>query len=178
MNRVWLAAAACGLLLTVACSAGPVSDAAQQPEPLASSETRSSARPPTPTPRTGNQKLLDNGLTVTFSAPKSFTPTEAATPRAPRAVAFDLIIENGSGTVYRPAQLSITAVVNGENAAQVVDSTQGYTGFVGPTDEVPPGKNVRVAVAFAVPLERADLVLVVQPDTVESRAFTVFEGTV
>jgi hypothetical protein len=121
---------------------------------------------------------LDNGLSVALSAPKSFTPTEAAFPRTPRAVAFDMIIENGSGTVYRPAQLSVIALVNGQSAAQVVDSTQGYTGFVGATDEVPPGQNVRVTVAFAVPVARADLRLLVQPDAVDGHRVTVFEGTV
>jgi hypothetical protein len=166
------------LLLSAACGAGPVSGAAQQPDPLTATSTRTAPRSPAPTTGMGNQRLLDNGLSVALSAPKSFTPTDAASPRTPRAVAFDMIIENGSGTVYRPAQLSVIALVNGQSAAQVVDSTQGYTGFVGGTDEVPPGQNVRVTVAFAVPPTRADLRLLVQPDASDGRQITVFEGTV
>ena len=139
MNRVRLAVAGCALLLSAACTATPVSNAAEQPDPLTARQSSSSVRPPASTTRPANQRILDNGLMVTVSAPKSFTPTDAAYPHAPRAVAFDLIIENGSTTVYRPAQLSVTALVDGESAAQVVDSTQGYTGFFGATDEVPPG---------------------------------------
>lgn len=177
MNWVRLAVAGCALLLSASCSAGPYSDAAQL-DPLTSQ--RSSTAPRTsPSPsRLANQRLLDNGLTVTISAPKTFTPTDAAFPHSPRAVAFDMIIENGSETVYRPAQLAVNALVDGESAAQVVDSTQGYTGFYGATDEVPPGQNVRVVVAFAVPVKRTDLRLVVQPDSVEGSMVTVFEGTV
>jgi hypothetical protein len=178
VNRVRLAAAGCALLLSAACGSGPVSDAAQRFDPLTASSARTAPRTPTPTTRLPNQQLLDNGLSVALSAPKSFTPTDAASPRTPRAVAFDMIIENGSGAVYRPAQLSVIALVNGQSAAQVVDSTQGYTGFVGATDEVPPGQNVRVTVAFAVPLTRADLRLLVQPEAVDGRQITVFEGTV
>ena len=178
MNRVRLAAAACALLLSAACSAGPYSNAAQQLDPLTASASRTPPRSPAPTTRLANQRLLDNGLSVTLSVPKSFTPTDAAYPRTPRAVAFDMIIENGSGTVYRPAQLSIIALVDGKSSAQVVDSTQGYTGFVGATDEVPPGQSVRVVVAFAVPVERADLRLMVEPDAGTGRMVTVFEGTV
>jgi hypothetical protein len=178
VNWVRPAAAGCALLLSAACSAGPVSDAAQQPDPLTAGSTRTFPRTPAPTTRLGNQRLLDNGLSVALSAPKSFTPTDAASPRTSRAVAFDMIIENGSGTVYRPAQLSVIALVNGESAAQVVDSTQGYTGFVGAADEVPPGQNVRVTVAFAVPVTRAELRLLLQPDAVDGRRITVFEGTV
>ena len=178
MNRVRLAAAGCALLLSAACTAGPSADDARPIDPLTASTSRTAPRSPAPTTRLANQKPLDNGLTVTVSTPKSFTPTEAAYPHTPRAVAFDMIIENGSGTVYRPAQLAVSALVNGEDAAQVVDSTQGYTGFVGATDEVPPGQNVRVTVAFAVPMDRANLRLVVQPDAAEGHRFTVFEGTV
>ena len=178
MNLVRLAAAACALLLSAACGAGPYSDATQQLDPLTASSSGVPPKSSAPTTRLANQRLLENGLSVTLSAPKSFTPTDAAYPRTPRAVAFDMILENGSGAVYRPAQLSVIALVNGKNSVQVVDSTQGYTGFVGATDEVPPGQNVRVVVAFAVPLERADLRLMVQPDAGGGRTVTVFEGTV
>jgi hypothetical protein len=178
VNRVRLAAAGYALLLTAACAAGPSVGDVRPIDPLTASTSRTPPRSPTPTTRLANQKVLDNGLTVSLSTPKSFTPTEAAYPHTPRAVAFDMIIENGGGTVYRPEQLAVSALVNGEDAAQVVDSTQGYTGFVGATDEVPPGQTVRVTVAFAVPLDRANLRLVVQPDAAEGHRFTVFEGAV
>lgn len=178
MNRVRLAAAACALLFVAGCDADAVTSAGQQFDSLTASSSGTPPRPGPSSTRLANQRLFANGLSVTVSAPKSFTPTDAALPRAKRAVAFDLIIENGSGTVYRPAQLSILAIVDGKAASQLVDSTQGYTGYVGATDEVPPGQSVRVTVAFAVPAERARLQLTVQPDAVDSQRLTVFEGTV
>src|SRR5262249_30419624 len=147
-----------------ACGAGPVSGAAQQLDPLAKSGSGTAQRSTAPSTRTANQRTWDNGLSVTVSAPKSFTPTDSALPRSPRAVAFDLIIKNGSATLNRPAQRSISAMVDGTAAPQIVDSTQGYTGFVGATDEVPPGQTARVTVAFALPSERAGLQLTVRPD--------------
>ncbi len=177
MNRVCLAAAACALLFAAGCDADAVPGAAPRLDPLAASASGVPPRSGSPSTKIA-KRVFDNGLSVTVSAPKTFTPTEAAVPRSPRAIAFDLIIENGSETVYRPAQLSILAMVDGKAAPQVVDSTQGYTGFVGATDEVRPGQSVRVTVAFAVSLERARLQLTVRPDAVDSQRVTVFEGTV
>lgn len=179
MNRVRLAAAACALLFVAGCDADAVPDEGQQLDSLTASSSKNVPRPATPSStRLANQRLFDNGLSVTVSTPKSFTPTDAALPRSPRAIAFDLIIENGSGTVYRPAQLSILATVDDKAASQLVDSTQGYTGFVGATDEVAPGQSVRVTVAFAVPSGRSRLQLNVQPDAIGGQRLTVFEGTV
>lgn len=176
MNRVRLAIAGAAMVLCAACG-GPYSDAAQQLDPLTATRTSTSA-PRSTSSRPANQRLLGDGLMVAVSAPKSFTPTSAANPGSPRAVAFDLIIENGTTSIYRPARLSVTALVNGDNAVQVVDSTQGYTGFFGTADEVPPGSNVRVVVAFAVPVKPADLRLIIEPDSAAGNAVTVFEGTV
>lgn len=177
MNRAKLAAAACALLLTAACG-GPYSDAAQVPDPFTSRPSSTSTGTGQASARPGNQRVLDGDLTVTVSAPRSFTPTDAAYPRAARAVAFELIIGNESRTVYQPSRLSITAACNGVSARQVVDSTQGYTGFVSTTDRLLPGETMRVVVAFAVPLERADVQLMVQPDAVEGGRVTLFQGTV
>lgn len=178
MNRVRLAAAACALLFASACSAGPYSDAAQQPDSLTAGSSGTPPRSQATSTRPANQHRLDNGLAVTLSAPKSFTPTDAASPRSPRAVAFDLLLENGSGASYHPSQLSILGLIDGRAAAQVVDSTQGYTGFVGATDEVRPGESVRVTVAFAVPMDRVRLSLTVRPDAMDTERITLFEGTV
>jgi hypothetical protein len=171
VTRAKLAAAACALLLTAACS-GPYSDAAEAPLAVRSSTSSSSS-----SSATANQQVLDGDLTITVSPPRPFTPTNAASPRADRAVGFELIIGNQGKTAYRPAELSITAACDGANVRQLVDSTQGYTGFVSSTDEVAPGKTVRVVVAFAVPREQANLRLMVQPDATEGSRVTVFEGT-
>ncbi|HEU5471473.1 MAG TPA: hypothetical protein VFV67_12535 [Actinophytocola sp.] len=132
----------------------------------------------TSTRQSAPRQVTENGLSVTVSAPKVFTPTEAASPRAPRAVAFDVVIDNERTSVYRPAQLSVTATSDGATAIQVIDSTQGYTGLVSATEEVPPGHNVRVAVAFALPAEPAAFRLIVQPDALAGSRMTVYQGTV
>lgn len=121
---------------------------------------------------------MENGLSVTVSPPKVFTPTDAASPRVPRAVAFDMVIDNEGTAIYRPSQLSVTATAAGATAVQVIDSTQGYTGFVGVDEEVAPGHQVRLAVAFAVPVEPSSFQLVVQPDALDGSRMTVFQGTV
>jgi hypothetical protein len=172
VNRAKLAAAACALLLTAACS-GPYSDAAQTPLAVRSSTSSSAS-----SAAADQKKVLEGDLTVTVSAPRTFTPTDAASPRADRAVGFELIIGNEGETAYRPSELSITVACNGANARQLVDSTQGYTGFVSSTDEIAPGKTVRVVVAFAVPREPANVRLMVRPGTTGGGRVTVYEGTV
>jgi hypothetical protein len=166
VNRARLAAALCALPLLAACG-GPVSDAANVPlQSLSVPSTSSSSR------------VMENGLSVTVSPPKVFTPTDAASPRAPRAVAFDMVIDNEGTSVYRPSQLSVIATCDGVTAMQVVDSTQGYTGFVGATEEVPPGDHVSIEVAFALPVERSSFQLIVQPDALDGSRITVYQGTV
>jgi hypothetical protein len=176
VNRAKLAAAACALLMVTAACGAPYSDAAQTP--LAVRSSTSTSRNAEPSSRPPNQQVLDGDLTITVATPRSFTPTAAASPHAERAVAFELVIGNEGKTAYRPAELSIMAVCDGANARQLVDSTQGYTGFVSSSDEVAPGKSVRVVVAFAVPREQAMLRLSVQQDATEGGPVTVFEGTV
>jgi len=174
VKRVGLAAAGCALSLLSGC-AGAYSDAAQELRPMAprSASTSASEQPA----RTGNQRVVVNGLAITLQAAKSFTPTTSAYPRAARAVAFELLIDNEGREHYQPAELSVTAVSNGRPAVQVIDSTQGYTGFVGAA-EVPPGQSVRVAVAFAVPADPADVRLVVQPWALDrDNRVTLFAGT-
>jgi len=80
--------------------------------------------------------------------------------------------------MYRPSQLSVTATSNGTTALQVKDSTQGYHGFLGTTEDLPPGKNLRVTVAFAVPAERSVMRLLVRPDATDGDEVVVYEGTV
>jgi hypothetical protein len=168
-----LAQPLCALLVLTACG-GPYSDAA--PQLLPASAT--SAPAGEPVARNDNRRALGNDLTITISTPKSFTPTDTAYPRTPRAVAFELTIDNDGTGTYRASQLAVTATCNSADALQVIDSTQGYTGFVGATDNVPPGQSLRVVVAFAVPAERAVLRLNVQPDASGGSETTVFEGSV
>jgi hypothetical protein len=176
VNRLVLAAAACALPLLAGCS-GPYSDAAQQLEPLSVRPSTTTAGPTEPLARPDDHRVVVDGLAITRSAPKSFTPTDSAYPRAQRAVAFELIIVNEDTDDYQPSQLSITATVRGAAAPQVVDSTQGYTGLVG-ADAVRPGQSLRIAIAFAVPTERADVRLLVAPRAMDGARVTLYTGTV
>jgi hypothetical protein len=178
VNLLRLTGACCTLILAAACAAGPYSDAAPDPQRLSGSQTTSSsARGGETSTRPGGRHTLTGGLAVTVSAPKAFTPTETASPHAPRAVAFELTIDNEGSDVYRPAQLAVTATSNGVAALQVIDSTQGYTGIVG-ADDLPPGKHLRVAVAFAIPKEPAEVTLRIQPNAADGGGSTLFQGTV
>lgn len=176
MQLVRLAVAACVLLVVTACGVGhsssdDVSLSVRTASPTAAAERsdyRSSEQAGTP---------LGNGVTLIVSAPRSFTPTDTAYPRAARAVAFDMVIENGGNSVYRPAQLSFVATVDGVAAEQVIDSTQGYTGVVGAIDEVLPNQDLRFAVAFGVPVEPCVVRVEVRPDTVSTAAIPIYDGT-
>ena len=177
MPVVRLAVAACVLLVLTACGAGHAAD---------NSSVRQSLATPAPTAAAERSNLaadglvrsLGEGITLTVSAPTSFTPTDTAYPRAARAVAFDLVIDNGSDTVYRPAQLSFVATADGVATDQVIDSTQGYTGVVGAIDEVLPDETLRFAIAFGVPSKPCVVRVAVRAASSAASAIPIFDGTV
>lgn len=142
-----LAVSVCALLVLVGCGIGHSSEAVEQPTrtatPTAAAE-RSDYRA-----SDGTRKSIGDGVVLTLSPPKSFTPTDTAYPPAIRAVAFEMTLDNGSAAAYRPAGLSFTASVDGVPTHQVIDSTQGYTG-TSVADELAPGQSRRLTVAFAV----------------------------
>jgi hypothetical protein len=177
VNRVRLAAAGCGLLLLAGCGAGAVPDATPQLQPLSARSSSASTGAAEPSGRADDQRVRVNGLAIAISAPKPFTPTHSAYPRTPRAVAFEMIIDNEGEAAYQPSQLAVTMMCNGAAAQQVIDSTQGYTGLV-TTEEVRPGQSVRFALAFAVPPQRTEVRLMVQPSATDGGRITLYTGTV
>jgi hypothetical protein len=130
-----------------------------------------------PSATIGQRRDLGNGLSVTISSPKSFTPTDTAYPHSVRGIAFDLTIENNSSVAYRPSQLSITATADGDDVAQIIDSTQGYPGSVRAADDVAPGQSLHFAVAFAAPNKTVSLTVSVQPDAAVNTTVTLFSGS-
>jgi hypothetical protein len=127
---------------------------------------------------TDTTKPIADDVTLTIDPPQSFTPTDTAYPRAVRAVAFEMLIDNKSDTIYRPAQLSFVATADGVAAAQVIDSTQGYTGVVGAIDEVLPHQTLRFAIAFGVPEQPCVVRVAVRPASSSANAIPIFDGTV
>ena len=175
MLVVRLAVAACVLLVLTACGAGQGADVQQAlrtPSPTAAAERSDYLANDSVT------KSLGDDIVLTISAPRSFTPTDTAYPKAARAVAFELMIENRSDTVYRPAQLSFVATVDGEATDQVIDSTQGYTGVVGAIEQVLPSQTLRFAVAFGVPDRPCVVRVAVRPESAAVNAIPIFDGTV
>jgi len=126
----------------------------------------------------GITRSVGRGVTLVVSAPTSFTPTEEAYPKASRAVAFELVIDNKSDTVYRPAQLSFVATADGLPADQVIDSTQGYSGVTDAADEVLPSQTLRFSVAFGVPEHPAAVRVAVRPESTAANAIPIFDGTI
>lgn len=173
-----LAVAACALLVLAGiagCGAGPTSEAAQSAQiasPSAAAE-QSDYRP-----SGGVRMSIGKGVALTAGAPTSFTPTDTAYPRAARAVALDMVIDNGGTNAFRPAQLSFTATADGRPAKQVIDSTQGYNGISGATDEVAPDESLRFTIAFAVPEHTCELTVSVRPGTADATAIELYDGMV
>lgn len=123
----------------------------------------------------GDQYRFGTGVTVVISAPKSFHPSGSAYPRSNRAVAFEIAIRNDGDQPYRLSELSVSAMVDGAAAKQMVDSTQGYSGIVDADKDVKPGRDARVTLAFAVPDETVPLRLTVRP-TANSPVAAVYSG--
>ena len=170
-----LAVGACALLVLAGCGTGHSTESV--PTKPTSTPTAAAERSDYRS-SDGMRKSLGDGVVLTVSAPKSFTPTDTAYPRVPRAVAFEMVVDNGSAIAFRPAQLTFVAIVEGRQAEQVIDSTQGYIGVSGTTDEVPPDESLRFAVAFAVPEHPCAVEVSVRPDGVESTAIGLFAGAV
>jgi hypothetical protein len=130
------------------------------------------------TARDGVTRSIGEGVTLVVSAPTSFTPTDEAYPKASRAVAFELVIDNRGDSVYRPARLSFVATADGISTDQVIDSTQGYSGVSGTADEVLPNQTLRFAVAFGVPEAPCAVRVAVRPGSVSASPIPIYDGTV
>ncbi len=163
----WAAALCTLLVLVTGCGSGPAYS-----EPAEQSVAASAAANPS---RSGERRPLGDDLSITVSGPISFVPTDSAYPKSPRALGFDVTVENHGTTAYRPTVLVLTATADGATARQVIDSTQGYAGMVGDI-EIAPGAKARFSVAFGVPEQRVTLQLSAQPDPASRSMVMVFEG--
>ena len=125
----------------------------------------------------GDRRTWPNGLAITISQPRSLKPSGTAYPQAARAAVFELTVENGTATTYKPSQLAVKATVGGQLAQEVVDPAQGLGGYVAAQEDLAPGRTVQLTVAFAVPQQPTDLRILVQPDVVDAVPATAFAGT-
>lgn len=168
---------ACLLVLLAGCGGGGYEGDVSEIQELSPRTSAVTARSTAPLAGADDRRIVVDGLAIRVSVPKSFTPTRSAYPRVERAVAFELTIDNQGEDVYRTTELSVTATCNGAPAQQVIDSTQGYPGVVA-TEAVPPGERMRLAIAFAVPVHRSDVRLMVRPRAGDGGRVTLYAGTV
>ena len=161
-----LGLAACGAPAQVDTAAGDVGSRAVQ------------AAAPTPQLVTfGGQYRFTDGITISVAAPKSFRPSTSAYPRSDRGAAFDITIRNDGDQSYQLSGLSVMATVCGATAKQLVDSTQGYSGIVDAGKDVPPSRDVRVTLAFAVPPQQCEMRLSLRP-AATTPVIAVYTGSV
>lgn len=124
----------------------------------------------------GADHRFPSGLVVNVAEPKSFQPSDSAYPRARRAAAFNIAIYNESAAAYRMSGLSVRMTVAGEQAPQVVDATQGYSGIADADRDLASGDVARMTLAFVAPPPERAVRLTVRPDT-GGEARVVYTGT-
>jgi hypothetical protein len=122
----------------------------------------------------GSPHRFPTGVTISVSPPMSFRPSASAYPQSPRAAAFGLEVVNAGETTYRLSGLAVTAEIVGGSTAvkQVVDAVQGYNGIADAGKDVPPGRSVRLDLAFALPEDQVELRLRLRPSAAEPVAAT------
>jgi len=178
---VRFAGLAVGLCLAVA-SAGCAEHSALSdtsvPGTASSAAAEPNDAPPAAAPYAafGSQRVWPDGLSVGVSQARSLKPSDTSFPKAPRTAVFVLTVVNGTPSAYRTSELAVHATVGGEPAAEVLDSVQGLNGLGAAVDEVPPGGETMLTLAFAVPEDPVRLRLVVEPHGSAQGAITTFEG--
>lgn len=176
MRTVGLAAAACALLaLASGCGADVMNSAnATEVNRVAPPAAAAAADQPA---RFGDRRDAGDSLFVTVSAPKTFVPGDTAYPRAPRAAAFEIALDNQGSRMYRPSQLVVkVATADGKQVVPLVDTAQGYTGVIG-SEPLQPTRSTRLTLAFALPVDPVDLVVTVQSNPATLTLPAEFEGT-
>lgn len=167
-----LAVAACALLTLAGCGVGHSSEAVPPAASPAAAERVQT------TSDEGVRKSIGKNVVLTAAAPETFTPTDTAYPRVSRAVAIDVVIDNGGNIAFRPSQLTFIATVDGKPAKQVIDSTQGYNGVSSATDEVAPSRSLAFTVAFGVPDSTCQIRITVRPNSAAPTAVELYDGIV
>lgn len=171
-----LAVAACALLVLAGCGAGHAAETAAPQR--TQSPTAAAERSTYPATDDEVRASIGKEVVLTAAAPQTFTPTDTAYPRVARAIAIDIVIDNGGTLAFRPAQLSFVATVDGAPAEQVIDSTQGYNGVSSATDEIAPSQSLRFTVAFGVPERSCSVRVTVRPDSTAPAAIELYDGVV
>ena len=163
-----LAFAAAAVILT-ACepaASGEVSDASagnNRPSDSATNEEGGAPIADAPAnPVFGQTYTFEDGLAVTVSAPRPYTPSEYAyvDENASAFLAFDVTIVNGTSANYEPSIFSTTLQSGNAEAQEVFDSANNLTGS--PSTPILPGRESAFTIAYGV-TNPTDLVMQVSP---------------
>jgi hypothetical protein len=175
-----LAVGICLTLAVAGCAGAPhlVNAPAAEAGETPSVQQGGVAEAPSSSPYTafGAQHVWTTGLSITIAQPKSLQPSDTAFPQAPRIAVFTVTITNGSKSEYRPTQLSVRALIDGQASQEVIDSVQGLNGIATAVQELPPGRDITVTLAFVAPKEPVRMRLVVEPNGAGQEPSATFEG--
>lgn len=109
----------------------------------------------------GTSYSWTDGLQVTVSAPTPFAPSEyAAADPANAYLEFTITVTNRTGKEYDPVLFSVTAQSGNQEADQVYDSANGFTGT--PSTAVLDGRESQFKIGFGV-ADANDVVMEVRP---------------
>jgi hypothetical protein len=167
-----LVLAGCVLAAAAACGVHQASGAATVGAGVAAAQPAKGVSAPEHDLTFGDSHTFSDGVSITVSNPKSFQPSASAYPHTGRAAAFEIGVSNDGTQPYRLSELTVTGLVKGIPATQVVDSTQGYSGIIDAGRDIPPGKSVWVNLAFAVPSASTQLRLQLKPEGAEPAMVT------
>lgn len=136
--------------------------------PKDSSQAATTSAPPTTTTEAathtatlGQAYTYSNGLAVTVSTPKPYTPSSSAASKQSAAyVILTVTVVNKTPGVYDPVALSISAQSGNTEADKIYDSANGLGGA--PSTKVLPGRESTFKVGFGV-ADPNDLVVQLSP---------------
>lgn len=114
----------------------------------------------------GKTVTFEDGLQMTITAPKKFTPSEYAyTGEADgTAVIFQVTLKNGTGKTFDPALFYATVGSGEAEAEQIFDSGKGLEGS--PTTKLLKDKTVKFKIGFMV-LNAKDITMEANPSSFE-----------
>jgi hypothetical protein len=131
--------------------------------------------PESANPTFGQSYEWSDGLSVTVGKPTEFRPSDsAAAEEADAYVSFSIKIVNGTDESYDPVLSTVTVQSGNTEAAEVVDTANGFEGP--PSTPILPGREGMWKVGFGVS-DPDDLVMQVTPGfEYESVIFVVARG--
>lgn len=115
----------------------------------------------------GKAYVYEDGLSVTVSAPKKYTPSEyaAGTDNFKHFVIFEVRIVNKTGKTWDPSLFTATVQSSNEEGDEVFDGDLGDS----PQTKLLNGREAKFKVAFGV-ADPKDIVMEVNPNAIDHNA--------